>query len=43
MDKDTIERLEDISKLPDEKKNYVYGIIDMCLRDLKAKRVYTHK
>jgi len=43
MDKDTIERLEDISKLPDEKKNYVYGIIDMCLRDLKAKRVYAHK
>lgn len=43
MDKDTVERLEDISKLPDEKKNYVYGIIDMCLRDLKAKRVYAHK
>jgi transcriptional regulator with XRE-family HTH domain len=43
MDKDAVERLEDISNLPEEKKNYVYGIIDMCLRDLKAKRVYANK
>lgn len=43
IDKDTADRLEDIAKLPEEKKNYVFGIIDMCLRDLKAKRVYAHK
>ncbi len=43
MDKETVDRLEDIAKLPDEKKNYIFGIIDMCLRDLKAKKVYAHK
>lgn len=43
MDKDTAERLEDISNLPDDKRNYVFGIIDMCLRDLKTKRVYASK
>ena len=43
IDKDTADRSEDIAKLPEEKKNYVFGIIDMCLRDLKAKRVYAHK
>ena len=43
MDRETVDRLEDIAKLPEEKKNYVFGIIDMCLRDLKAKKVYAHK
>ena len=43
MDKETVDRSEDIAKLPEEKKNYVFGIIDMCLRDLKAKKGYAHK
>lgn len=43
MDKETVDRLEDISELPEEKKNYVFGLIDMALRDFKAKRVYAHK
>ena len=41
VDKETVDRLEDIVKLPEEKKNYVFGIIDMCLRDLEAKKVYS--
>ncbi|MFZ6010328.1 MAG: hypothetical protein ACOYXT_08255 [Bacteroidota bacterium] len=40
MDKDMLDRLEDISKLSDEKKSYLFGLIDMCLRDFKAKRAY---
>jgi transcriptional regulator with XRE-family HTH domain len=43
MDKETVDRLEDIAKLPEEKKNYVFGLIDMALRDFKAKRVYATK
>ena len=43
MDKETVDRLEDIAKLPEEKKNYVFGLIDMDLRDFKAKKVYAHK
>lgn len=40
VDKNMLDRLEDISKLPEEKKDYVFGLIDMCLRDFKAKRAY---
>lgn len=43
MDKETVDRLEDIAKLPEEKKNYVFSLIDMALRDFKAKKVYAHK
>ena len=43
MDRDTVERLEDISKLPDERRNYVFGLIDMVLRDFKTKKAYTTK
>lgn len=40
LDKKTIDRLEDISKLPDEKRSYIFDLIDMCLRDFKTKKVY---
>jgi transcriptional regulator with XRE-family HTH domain len=42
LDKQAIERIEDISKLPDDKKNYVLNLIDMCLRDFKARKAYAH-
>ena len=42
LDKKTIERIEDISKLPDDKKNYVFNLIDMCLRDFSARKAYAH-
>jgi len=41
VNKDMLDRLEDIAKLSEEKKDYVFGIIDMCLRDFKAKRAYS--
>jgi transcriptional regulator with XRE-family HTH domain len=40
LDKETMERIEDISKLPEDKKNYVFNLIDMCLRDFKARKAY---
>jgi transcriptional regulator with XRE-family HTH domain len=40
LDNEAVQRLVDISKLPSENKNYVLGLIDMALRDFKAKKAY---
>lgn len=40
LDKEAVQRLVDISKLPSENKNYVLELIDMALRDFKAKKAY---
>lgn len=40
LDKEAVQRMVDISKLPDDSKNYVLGLIDMALRDFKAKKAY---
>jgi hypothetical protein len=37
----TVKRLEDISKLPDDNKNFVLNLIDMALRDFKVKKAHT--
>lgn len=39
LDREAVERLEDISKLSDEKK-YDYKLIDMCLRDFKMRNSF---
>lgn len=41
LNEDAVQRLIDISKLPAENKNYVLGLIDMALRDFKAKKAYS--
>jgi len=41
LDIDTIKRLEQISVLPPEKKNYLFSIIDMALRDFKTQKAYS--
>ncbi|WP_282086648.1 helix-turn-helix domain-containing protein [Aquimarina algiphila] len=41
LDKQALERLEYISKLSEENKNFLYNMIDMALRDFKAKNAYT--
>lgn len=43
FDKQAIKRLEDISILPDEDKNFLINLIDMALRDFKTGKVYAHK
>jgi transcriptional regulator with XRE-family HTH domain len=40
LDKTTLKRLEDISTLSEENKAFVFRVIDMALRDLKAKQTY---
>ena len=43
LDKETLKRLEDISKLSSDKKKYVFDLIDMALRDIKAQETYSKK
>jgi len=40
LDKDALRRLEDISQLSEEHKSFVLNLIDMALRDFKAKKAY---
>ena len=40
LDKEAVDRLVDISKLPNKNKDYVLDLIDMALRDFKAKKAY---
>jgi hypothetical protein len=40
LDKPTLKRLEDISKLPEESKSFVLNLIDMALRDFKVKKAH---
>ena len=40
LDKQAVRRLEDISKLPDDNKKFVLGLIDMALRDFKVKKAH---
>ena len=40
LDKQAVKRLEDISKLPDDNKKFVLGLIDMALRDFKVRKAH---
>lgn len=40
LDQEIIERLTAISKLPEEKKSYLYDLIDMCLRGFKMRKSF---
>lgn len=40
IDKQALQRLEDISKLSPENKIFVLNLIDMALRDIGAKKTY---
>ncbi len=39
-DKDMVKRLEVISKMPSELRQYILHFIDMSIRDFKAKQAY---
>lgn len=43
FDSQAVKRLEDISNLPDDNKNFVINLIDMALRDFKTGKAYSHK
>lgn len=40
LDADTMRRMEDISSLPEDNKNFLLNMIDMALRDFKTKKAY---
>lgn len=40
LDTQTLGRMEEIAKLPNDKKDYVLGLIDMALRDFKTQTAY---
>ncbi len=42
LDKKTLQRLDDIDKLPDDLKDKVFFFLDMTIRDYKAKAAYAH-
>ncbi len=41
LEKETLQRIEDIYNLKDENKNFIFNLIDMALRDMKAKKAYS--
>ena len=40
IDQNALNRLEDISKLPDEEKNMVFKVLDSLIRDFKTRKAY---
>jgi hypothetical protein len=40
LDAATMRRLEDISSLSEDNKNFLLNMIDMALRDFKTKKAY---
>ena len=41
LDKSTLKRIEEASKLPVEARSQVYMVIDALIRDFKAKQAYS--
>ena len=41
LDNQTIKRIEEISILPPDRKNYILSIIDMAIRDFKTQNAYS--
>ena len=40
LDKKTLDRLQEIQKLPEEERKVIYKVLDSLLRDAKAKQAY---
>lgn len=41
LDADMLKRIQEVSKLPSDSKNYILGLIDMALRDFKTRQAYS--
>lgn len=41
LDKNTLERLEEIGKLNEDARTYILNHLDMMIRDFKTKKAYT--
>lgn len=40
LDNQILKRIEQLEKLPEDKKIYIFDLIDMCIRDFKNKEAY---
>ena len=40
LDKPTLNRILEVQKLPSDKKNFIFNMIDMALRDFKVKQAH---
>ena len=40
FDKNTLKRIQEVSKLPEEEKTQVFKVVDALIRDFKAKQAY---
>ncbi|GLB54006.1 hypothetical protein NBRC110019_30470 [Neptunitalea chrysea] len=40
FDKETLRRLEDMEKLPDEERQRIFHYMDLVIRDYKGKQAY---
>jgi hypothetical protein len=40
LDQPTLKRIEQVSRLPEDKRRQVYLLLDALLRDFKAREVY---
>jgi hypothetical protein len=40
LDNQTLKRIEEISALPSDRKNYILSLIDMAIRDFKTQSAY---
>jgi transcriptional regulator with XRE-family HTH domain len=43
VDKSTLERMEEVSKMPDDDRKQIFMVIDALIRDFKAKKAYSLK
>jgi len=41
LDREALERLESISKMPEDKKTELLNVIDAYIRDFRTKQAYT--
>ena len=41
LDKSTLERVQEVSKLPDTDRKQIFMVIDALIRDFKAKQTYS--
>jgi len=41
IDRGTLKRLEELSKLPEEAKSQMFMVVDALIRDFKAKQAYS--
>lgn len=42
LDLDTLQRMEEVAKLSEEDKAYIFQLVDVLIRDFKNKRAYAH-